>query len=115
MKPSYTEFDPIKRITSTKNQKPIRIANIISNYFLEAFVFNNSDVYNSILNKMNKNIKFETTLYRIKCFKTYSGRPKIKNNYRKPIEIAHQWGLYALMEFVFNKSSEFISILSTLN
>ena len=54
MKPSYTEFDPLKRITSTKNQKPIRIANIISNYFLEAFVFNNSDVYNSILNKINK-------------------------------------------------------------
>ena len=45
MKSSYTEFDPLKRITSTKNQKPITIANIISNYFLEAFVFNNSDVY----------------------------------------------------------------------
>ena len=42
MKPSYTDFDRVKCIASTENQKhrrkPIRIADIISYYVLEVFV-----------------------------------------------------------------------------
>ena len=51
MKPSYTDFDRVKCIASTENQKhrgkPIRIADIISYYVLEVFVFDNTDVYSS--------------------------------------------------------------------
>ena len=57
------------RKPKANRQKPIRIANIISYNVLEAFVFNNSDVYNSILNEMNKKIKLETILYRINALK----------------------------------------------
>ena len=42
MKPSYTDFDRVKCIASTKNQKhrrkPIRIADIVSYYVLEVRV-----------------------------------------------------------------------------
>ena len=58
MKPSYTDFDRVKCIASTENQehrrKPIRIADIISYYVLEVFVFDNTDAYSSILNKKDK-------------------------------------------------------------
>ena len=56
MKSFYTKFDPSKPITSTENQKPTaeKPTIIISYYALEVFVFNNSDVYNRILNKINK-------------------------------------------------------------
>ena len=58
MKPSYTVFDRVKCIASTENQKhrrkPIRIADIISYYVLEVFVFDNTDVYSSMLNKKDK-------------------------------------------------------------
>ena len=36
------------------HQTQIQKANIISHYVPKVFVFNNSDVYNSVLNKMNK-------------------------------------------------------------
>ena len=85
MKPSYTDFDCLKCIASTENQKQsrIQIADMISYFVLEVFVFDNTDVYSSMLNNKDKKNKFETIVYLIKCFKTYSGRPKIKNNYRK--------------------------------
>ena len=58
MKPSYTDFARVKCIASTENQKqlrkPIRIADIISYYVLEVFVFDNTDVYSSLLNKKDK-------------------------------------------------------------
>ena len=60
MKPSYTDFDRLKCIMSTENQKqspktnPIRIADLISYYVLEMFVFDNKDVYSSMLNKKDK-------------------------------------------------------------
>ena len=58
MKPSYTDFDRVKCIASTENQKhrrkPIRIADMISYYLLEVFVFDNTDVYSSMLNKKDK-------------------------------------------------------------
>ena len=58
MKPSYTDFDRVKlsRLPKTKSnrRKPIRIADIISYYVLEVFVFDNTDVYSSMLNKKDK-------------------------------------------------------------
>ena len=56
MKPSYTDFDRVKCIAKTKSnrRKPIRIADIISYYVLEVFVFDNTDVYSSMLNKKDK-------------------------------------------------------------
>ena len=58
MKPSYTDFDRVKCIASIENQrhrrKPIRIADIISYYVLEVFVFDNTDAYSSMLNKKDK-------------------------------------------------------------
>ena len=57
MKPFYTKFDPLiyKRIVSTeqKRHKPTFTFTYISVYVLEVFAFIYSDVYNSILNKMN--------------------------------------------------------------
>ena len=58
MKPSYTDFDRVKCIASTENQKQSPktnpIADIISYYVLEVFVFDNTDVYSSMLNKKDK-------------------------------------------------------------
>ena len=59
MKPSYTDFDRVKCIASTENQKQSpktnpNIADIISYYVLEVFVFDNTDVYSSMLNKKDK-------------------------------------------------------------
>ena len=40
--------------TKSNRRKPIRIADIISYFVLEVLVFDNTDVYSSILNKMDK-------------------------------------------------------------
>ena len=54
MKPSYTDFDHLKCIVSIERRKPIRKADIISYYVHEVFVFDNTDVYSSMLNKKDK-------------------------------------------------------------
>ena len=58
MKPSYTDFDRVNISclpkTKSNRRKPIRIADIISYYVLEVFVFDNTDVYSSMLNRKDK-------------------------------------------------------------
>ena len=53
MKPSYTDFDRLKCIASTENQKQSPKTNpnswYKSCYVLEMFVFDNKDVYSSML------------------------------------------------------------------
>ena len=52
MKPSYTDFDLLKCIASTENQKQSPKTN--PNSWYNKFVFDNKDVYSSMLNKKDK-------------------------------------------------------------